>query len=627
MINERTTENKRRMDRLLHRRYHPFRLVRAYFFDFWTLLKEARVPLLGFAILTIVNTSYLAFVYDHPVCRANDTCFSPLRALFETIRMYVFEINVDWPADPWGKVLFFVTPLLGIALIFQSVLDFGRFLLDKSSRWEGWQVSLAKTYRNHVILCGLGRISMRVMLQLLNAGYEVVVIERDRGNDLIPSALKLKVPVIVGDARESDILIQAGIMRAHGMLAGINNDIINMEIALAAGHVRPDVQMVMRIFDEELDTNLERSFGTNSAFSSSALAAPTLAAAAVSRNIVRVLPLSDCMIGISEITIAPDHELSGFVRSIEEKYDVRVLRHIDAHGRERHANLMNTLGGGDRVMLLGLLENLEAAHESNQRSKFDFLYSNHLHCLTSQFNTVIVCGLGKVGYRVIQNLQILPRCPEIVVICTPDTHSPFLKEVEDRGIRVIQGDARNPDILTTASIDCAFSVAAVTGDKLVNVQIGLAARRLRSNIHLVLRVFSDVMAEQLEDIFGPHTVFSTADLAAPTLAAAAIVRNIEHAIDIGNQLYSSVNLTVHSGDEFVGRKIGAVREQSNVLVVALRRQGALVLPLKADTCLDVGDDMTVMVPIADLHRLRSQDVQTGEATTRRLLAAQTHQLE
>ena len=54
--------------------------------------------------------------------------------------------------DLLGELIFFLTPLLGLALIFQSVLNFGRLLLDKGSRREAWQVALASTYRNHVHL-------------------------------------------------------------------------------------------------------------------------------------------------------------------------------------------------------------------------------------------------------------------------------------------------------------------------------------------------------------------------------------------------------------------------------------------------------------------------------------------
>ena len=80
--------------------------------------------------------------------------------------------SLPLPTSLLGTLLFFLIPLLGLALIFQSVLNFGRLLLDKSSRREAWQVALAATYRDHIIVCGLGRVSLRVVIQLLESGYE-----------------------------------------------------------------------------------------------------------------------------------------------------------------------------------------------------------------------------------------------------------------------------------------------------------------------------------------------------------------------------------------------------------------------------------------------------------------------
>lgn len=626
-----------RLERLRRQRRHPMRrLIAANLRDIYRLLQEAWLPLLGFFLVMAAGALYLVLLYDdrgEACLDLHGPCHRFIPALYETLQLLVLESSFPLPEDALGRALFFTIPLLGLALIFQSVMDFGRLLLDKGSRREAWQLSLASTFRDHVIVCGLGRVSYRVMLQLLETGYEVVVVESDWSSEFVQPALTLKVPVVLGDAREIYILQQAGVARARGIVAGTNNDLLNIEIALAARRKRPDIQVVLRIFNDELDTNLERSFGHNTAFSSSALAAATLSAAAVSRDIIHVLPLLEVnhnglpLLGISEITIIADSELSGFVQSIEDQFDVRVLRYIDTSGRERPPRLMRRIEGGDRVLLLGSLEALEQARLCNQRSKLGFLSPVPPQRPTARLNTVIICGLGKVGYRVVKDLQRMHPRPEIVVIYGEGTKSPFLEEVQALGIRTIAGDATNPELLRMAEIERAYSIAAVTSDSLVNLQIGLAARRLRSDVHLVLRVFSDVLAEQLEELFSTRTVFSTSALAAPTLAAAAVVRGIDHAIDIGERLLSTVSLTVQPSDEFAGRMIRQVREQTEVLVIALRRNGAPVLPLKLETCLDAGDEIVVLVDIAMLSRLRSRSLQTGEATTRHLVATRTQRLD
>jgi Trk K+ transport system NAD-binding subunit len=149
-------------------------------------------------------------------------------------------------------------------------------------------------------------------------------------------------------------------------------------------------------------------------------------------------------------------------------------------------------------------------------------------------------------------------------------------------------------------------VAAVVGDDLTNLQVGLSARRLRPNIHLVLRVFSDVLAERLAALFGINTAFSTSALAAPTLAAAAVLREVDHAFDVGERLYATESLTIAQGDGLAGRSVADLRERSDALVIALRR-GDVARPLPAnDVFLTPGDQAVLLADLAALARLRTK---------------------
>ncbi|NJP06541.1 MAG: hypothetical protein HC837_13395 [Chloroflexaceae bacterium] len=215
-MSDRVTFNQLRQQRQKIGKRETQRMVQAYLFDMWALIKEARITLIGFSLLTTINTLYLMTLYN-PGCTIDERpCLQFLEAIFETIRFYVFEINLPWPSgDLLGQLLWFITPVLGVALIFQGILNFGRYLFDKASRTEAWQVSLAHTYQDHVIVCGLGRIGYRVMMQLLQAGYDVVVVDINRESKFLTQALNLRVPVIYGDARDPDILEQAGVPRTR----------------------------------------------------------------------------------------------------------------------------------------------------------------------------------------------------------------------------------------------------------------------------------------------------------------------------------------------------------------------------------------------------------------------------
>jgi Trk K+ transport system NAD-binding subunit len=621
---ETATSDETRWERL--RRTHRIsfrRWLQAFLYDVLTLLREARIPLLGFLIVMASGTLYLRYAY------AGGQEFTTLRAaLYETMTMLALEQDANFPADLLGQFLFFAIPILGLAFVFQGVLDFGRLLLDKSSRLEDWQVSLASTYQEHIIVCGLGRVSYRLMLQLLESGYEVVVIESDWGSEFMQDTLALNVPVIHGDARSARALRQAGIFRARGMVTAISNDLANIEVALSARRIRKDLHVVLRIFNEHLDYNLERSkFGRNTAFSSSALAAPTLAAAAICQGIKFALPLPEARLSISELTVIAGSHLDNLVHRIEQHFRVQVIGYTsDQPGsvtRWRHRIHPSTrLYGGDRVLLLGTLQNLgevwNYGHDSNRIMQT--LGIGLVQQPTPEYDTVIICGLGKVGYRVVKALCQMQPGLDIVVICRIDTtRERFISELQKLGVRFINGDARSEETLYEAGIQRAFSVAAVTSDALSNLRIGLTARQARSNIHLVLRVFSDVLADQLETILGFQTTFSTSVLAAPTLSAAAVVKDTSYAVDIGNRLFSAVRLTVQPGDDFAGQHPVKLREEMGLVVMSIRRKGRLILlPLtasnpdpKLNTALQAGDEIVVLADIHAIARLRMDGAESA----------------
>lgn len=601
----------------------PWRLAAASIYDLLLLIREARVALSGFVLLAMVNAAYLLFFYDHAA--AGLPPFTLISALYETLRMLSLETDLPIPeGDPWGDLLFFVTPLLGLALVLQSILNFGRFIIDKGSRLEGWQISLARTYSGHVIVCGLGGMTYQVILGLLESGYGVVAIERDWDNELLEPVLALGVPVIQGDARRPDVLHDAGLSRARSLIAGANDDLANVEIGLTARRRRGDLPVILRIFNDELDLNLEQTFGPNSVFSGSALAAPTLAAAALGRAIVHVLPLpaqfshpdgARRMLGVLQLTITAGSEFAGPLRQLEERFEVRALRHQKGAAPQRRGAASplaeERLEVGDSVALIGPLAQLERArllnHGFGEGQEFEARSFSPapLPGAEQAYDTVIVCGLGKIGYSVARALALMRPQPRIALIYQGDDTDPeLLEEADGLVAERHRGDARLGAVLRQAGIEQACAVIAATSDDLTNLQIGLAARRLAPKIDLVLRVYNEDLAARLESLFGIHTTFSVAGLAAPTLSAAAVVPGVDHAIEVGGQIYSTATVRVGAASRLAGRSVGELRRQE-ILVLAARR-GDQELPLAHSTLLAEDDEVVALVGLRRLALLRSQ---------------------
>ncbi len=560
-----------------------WRLIRANAYDFATLLRESWLVLVGFALIAVSGSIYLRFFY--PPTPSSPRPDNILEAFYQTFQLLTFQSSLAFPdSDPLGEVMFFLFPFLGLALIFQSVLNFARLLLDKSSRREAWQVSLASTYQQHVIVCGLGRVGLRAINQLLEAGYEPVVIQLNWDSEFVPQLIQRSIPVVLGDARNPEVLRQAGLLRARALICAISDDLANIEIALIARNLRPDgMRCVLRIFNEDLDRSLERSFGQHSAFSASALAAPTYAAAAVSRDIETALPVFGQVIATTQIVAAGVARLTP--AALERAYDVRLLNLSPPVGLGN-----GTIANRSRITAIGTLDALErlrlanAPDERQQRPD-------------ERRPLVIICGLGKVGYRVVRQLARISPRPEIVVVRRDGDTADFASRIDQiDGLTTILGDAADIDVLRQAGIDRAYAVAALTSNDLLNLQIGLAARRHREDIRVVLRVFSDALSERLADLVGIHTAYSTSGLAAPTLVAAAVHSGIRHAFVSGGRLFVTQRQTIAPDHPLLGQTVEAVRDRGAGLILGMRRgQHTSLLP-PPETALALDDLILLLLP-------------------------------
>jgi Trk K+ transport system NAD-binding subunit len=589
----------------IRRRYPLGRLIRANLYDLWLLLNESWLVLAGFCVLTLIGTLYLRFAYDP--CRYGAAAqpggcrLSFVEALFETVKLQTLQSSLPFPSDSLlGEAIFFIVPLLGLALIFQGVLNFGRLLLDKGGRREAWQMALASTYRDHVIVCGLGQVGLRTADQLIDAGFEPVVVEQHWSSEFVEATVNNKVPVVSGDAREPLTLERAGLRHACALVAAVNDDLLNLEIALTARSTRPGLRVILRVFNDELDRNLERSFGIHTAFSASALAAPTYAAAAVSRDVDVVLHDTRDQLAITRMLVEPHSAITGFSDGFEQQNGVRVLLHKRSGQPLSAPGIMSQVTAGDQLTLLGSVARIEQVRAANQAGAPS---PRHLN---EQYATVIVCGLGKVGYRVVRRLASMRPRPRIVVVRLSGAPNDFPQRIEQiDGIQTVLGDAREPAVLREAGIETAFSLAALTSDDLLNLQIGLAARQARPDLHVVLRAFSDTLANQLAELFGIGTAYSTSALASPTLAAAALIGDVSQGFLVGDRLQTITRLAVESGDPLVGQSVEQLRSAASLLVIELQRGREFVSLPAPDVRFQAGDLLGAIGPIEQVARMRA----------------------
>jgi len=336
------------------------RLVRAYIRDTWVLVRQFRHTLLVFAIFLLVGTLVLHFAYDP----ARPLGWGP--SFHVAFKLMFFETVVDYPRHPLAQLVFILWPILGIVLVVNGVVRFGTALFNRQERREAWQVAVASTYRNHVVVCGLGKVGYRVVLQLLRMQQEVVGVESNPEAVFLDRIRQEGVPVLVGDARQGDLLEKAGVGEASAVVACTADDLTNLEIALEARELNPQVKVVMRMFDQQLAERVRRGFGIRTAFSTSALAAPAFAAAATRAAVEYSFYVDDVLLNVSHVTIAPGSPLAGRrVGEVERELDLSIILHRGPAGVDFHPTPEAVLEAGDRIVVFATLEALSCLNRLN----------------------------------------------------------------------------------------------------------------------------------------------------------------------------------------------------------------------------------------------------------------------
>jgi len=336
------------------------RLVRAYVRDTRVLVHTFRYPLLFFALLLLLGTLVLRLAY-HPAARLPWG-----EALHMALKLMFFETVAPYPVSPVAQMVFVLWPVLGMALAVDGIVRFGTALFNRQGRKEAWQVAVASTYREHIVVCGMGKVGYRVTLQLLRMQQQVVGIERDAECAFVDRVRREGVPVLLGDARDRDLLEKAGVGVASAIVACTDDDLANLEVALEGRELNPDLKVVLRMFDQALAERMCRGFGIHTAFSTSALAAPALAAAATRAAVEYSFYVDDVLLNVSRLTVADGSPLTGgTVGEVEQELDLSIIFCRDARGVDYHPPGDKVLEGGDQIVVSASLPALASLERMN----------------------------------------------------------------------------------------------------------------------------------------------------------------------------------------------------------------------------------------------------------------------
>ncbi|MGW3493947.1 NAD-binding protein [Streptomyces sp. NPDC001020] len=252
----------------------------------------------------------------------------PLRAVYLTL-LDLFAIDDPAIGEPTGRqILQLLSGLVGLLLLpvlLAAVLEaLGTFRNGAALRRPPRGLS------GHVVLLGLGKIGTRVMTRLRELKIPVVCVEEDPEARGLATARRLRVPVVLGDVTQEGVLEAAKIYRAHALLALTSVDTTNLEAVLYARSVRPDLPVVLRLYDDDFATAVYRTLraahpnALTRSRSVSHLAAPAFAGAMLGRQILGAIPVERQVLVFAAVDVAGHPKLEG--RTVAEAFHAGAWR-------------------------------------------------------------------------------------------------------------------------------------------------------------------------------------------------------------------------------------------------------------------------------------------------------------
>ncbi len=164
------------------------------------------------------------------------------------------------PLNEAGRLFTMLLIMLGVSLsayALRNVVEIAvgdRLWVSLGERQLQQQLSVM---HNHYIVCGYGRMGREIVREFQRRNESFVVV--DKSDAVHTELLESGIVHVVGDATHDEVLIQAGVAQAKGLLAVASSDADNVLIVLSAKGLNSLLKVVARAATDEMESKLRRA--------------------------------------------------------------------------------------------------------------------------------------------------------------------------------------------------------------------------------------------------------------------------------------------------------------------------------------------------------------------------------
>ena len=233
------------------------------------------------------------------------------------------------PLSHAGRVFNVFVILFGVGTVFLAIgaatqalleFEFGKMFGERRMQRD------IEKLAGHYIICGAGRVGRSVARELARKPVPFIILE---ANESRREKLPDDYLVLLGDATQEAVLLQAHIDRAVGLVAATTTDATNIYITLTARGLNPKLKIIARASEEAAEKHL-RTAGADSIISPYSFAGHRIAQQFLRPNVLNFLDLAtlhpDVDLEIEEVHIGPRSRLAGLsIRDSRIHQDLGVI--------------------------------------------------------------------------------------------------------------------------------------------------------------------------------------------------------------------------------------------------------------------------------------------------------------
>lgn len=232
-----------------------------------------------------------------------------------TISTVGFGEILDFQTIAGGREWTLVLLVFGVAADLYVLSTITSFFVEADfgnlRRWRKQQRRM-KSIVDHYIVCGAGRTGIHVVNELVTIGEEVLVI--DHHESVLAELATRGVLTVQGDATDDEVLERAGLKRAKGIVATLDDDRTNMFVVVSARQTMPKLRIVAKALSPSAADKLRRA-GADAVVTPAFIGGMRIASELIRPTVVRFLDEmlrdKDANMRIEEATVRESSDICG----------------------------------------------------------------------------------------------------------------------------------------------------------------------------------------------------------------------------------------------------------------------------------------------------------------------------